>query len=91
MRRAFTLAWRLHRAELAAVVAASVAVSLALLGPAAELAETHRECLGISPQVAPCGGPAGVGQYFTDASQSAQMVFPFAAALPFVAGAQDRC
>lgn len=86
MRRAFTLAWRLQRAELAAVVAASTAIALALLGAAADLAETHRQCLAMGPRVAPCGGPAQVGQYFTDASQSAQMVYPFAAALPFVAG-----
>ena len=86
MRRAFALGWRLHRAELAAVVAASVAIALALLGPAAALAETHRQCLATGTRAAPCGGPAQVGQYFTDASQNAQTVFPFAAALPFVAG-----
>jgi len=86
MRRAFTLAWRLHRAELAAVVAASTAIALAVLGAAADLAETHRQCLAIGARVAPCGGPAEVGQYFTDASQRAQIVYPFAAALPFVAG-----
>jgi len=86
MRRAFALAWRLHRAELATVVGASTAISLAVLWAAADLAETHRQCLAIGARVAPCGGPAEVGQYFTDASQNAQMVYPFAAALPFVAG-----
>lgn len=86
MRRAFVLAWRLHRAELAAVVAASTGIALALLGSAGELAETHRQCLATGTRVAPCGGPAEVGQYFTPASQNAQMVFPFATALPFLSG-----
>lgn len=86
MRRALALAWRLHRVELAAVVVASTAIAVALLSAAADLAETHRQCQAIGARVAPCGGPAQVGQYFTDASQTAQMVYPFAAALPFVAG-----
>jgi hypothetical protein len=86
MRRAFVLAWRLHRAELAAVVIASAAIALAWLGTAADLAETHRQCLAMGTRVAPCGGPADVGQYITDASQNAQMVAPFAGALPFAAG-----
>lgn len=86
MRRALALTWRLHRVELAAVVVASTSIALALLGAAADLAETHRECLANTTLVAPCGGLAQAGQYFTDASQSAQMVFSFAAALPFAAG-----
>jgi hypothetical protein len=86
MRRVFLLAWRLHRAELAAVTVASLTVTLAFLGAAMDLAETHQQCLAIGTRVAPCGGPAEAGQYYTDASQDIQMVFPFAGALPFVAG-----
>ena len=86
MRRTFVLAWRLHRVELGAVSFSSVAIALAWLGIAANLGETHRQCLAIGTHVAPCGGPAAVGQYFTDATQNAQMVAPFAGALPFVAG-----
>jgi hypothetical protein len=63
-----------------------VAIALAWLGIAANLAETHRQCLAIGTHVAPCGGPAEVGQYLTEAARNAQMVAPFAAALPFLAG-----
>jgi hypothetical protein len=87
MRRALVLAWRLNRAELAAVTIASTAIALAWLTVAADLAETHRQCLLIGPSVVPCGGPREAGQYFTEASQNVTpMVGGLAAALPFAAG-----
>jgi hypothetical protein len=86
MRRAFTLAWRLSRAELAAVAMASLAIAVAWLAAAADLAETHRRCQAIGPTVAPCGG-IQLGTYYTEVSQTViPMVSPLAGALPFVAG-----
>jgi hypothetical protein len=87
MRRAFVLAWRLHRVELVAVVLAAGVIAVIWLRTAADLALVHEQCRPIAPEVAPCGGLPEMGMYYTEASQTAVAMFgSMAAALPFVAG-----
>jgi hypothetical protein len=87
VRRAVLLAWRLHRAELVAVSAASLAISIIWLKTAADLDAVRAQCAIIGPAVAPCGGLREAGMLYTEASQSVALMFgPMAAALPFVAG-----
>lgn len=87
MRRALLLAWRLHRAELVAATVASVAISVVWIWAAGELDLVRRECAVIGPEVAPCGGLAEAGMFYTDVSQNVvPMVGGLAAMLPFAAG-----
>lgn len=87
MRRALLLAWRLHRTELVAVALASVAITLVWIKAAGDLDLVRQQCAVTGPDVAPCGGLAEAGMFYTDVSQNVvPMVAGLAAMLPFAAG-----
>ena len=87
-RTALLLGWRLHRAELVAVMIAALGLSIAALSIAAALDRITADCRAATVVVAPCGGLTEMGQIY-DSATNTQMylamqglaVLPFAAAV----------